>query len=254
MTNLRVLGSSDWLPVQGNDCSSYIIGEHLLVDTGWAAPTRLLLQGFDLQQLTTVLFTHMHTDHIMGLPQLLMNWRIMRGNMQGLTIAGPCEMVRAAVEAASAYVFDGDAHAPFTEGLNLVELQPHDTLETEEFGILCMPSLHALPGRCYRIISKKDGHAVGLTGDTAYQSEYADFFMDVDLLVHEHSWHTKPMPEVNKAGHSNAAIAGRVARESHARRLALTHSRGDIDASIALAQTECDCPVTRLWNGNVVQF
>ena len=245
MAHIRVLGGSDWLPVKGNDGASYIIGEHLLVDLGWGAPVRLLMNGESLQQYTTLLFTHMHDDHIMALPQLILDWRIKRGSGEGLTVAGPCETLVENYNRASSYVFEGKVDGELKQSPRLLELKEYDSFETEEFVIKAAPSLHAAKGRVYVIEEKATGKRIGLSGDTAYQPFYGDFFRDCDLLIHECSFGVKPVNEKNNAvcKHSSVYEAVKVAEEAHVKRLMLTHTRGDKEACLALARSLTDIPV-----------
>ena len=253
---LKVMGSSDWLPTEGNDGASYLIGEHLMVDTGWGTPVRLLMEGKSLQQYTTLMFTHMHADHIMALPQVLLSWRIARGTLKDFTIAGPCETLRESYERASRFIYEGKLDAEVSEGARLLELAPRDSFETDEFVIEAMPSLHATPGRCYRVTDKATGHVLGLSGDTAYQSDYADFFRNCDLLIHECSFGTQLLtPEKNRiCKHSSVTEAARVARECGAKKLMLTHSLANRAECVAKASSLVDIPVTWANPGEVFEF
>ena len=245
MAHVRVLGGSDWLPVAGNDGASYIFGDHLMVDLGWGAPVRLLMNGESLQQYTTLLFTHMHADHIMALPQLLLDWRIKKCTGEGLTIAGPCETLKECYERASIYAFEGKLNGELKQPPQLLELKEYDSFETEEFVIKAAPSLHAAKGRVYVLTEKATGKRIGLSGDTAYQDFYGGFFKDCDLLIHECSFGTTPVNEKNNAvcKHSSVYEAVRVAKEAGVKRLMLTHTKGNKEDCLALARSLTDIPV-----------
>lgn len=257
MGKIRVMGGSDWLPVEGNDGASYIFGEHTMVDLGWGAPVRLLMAGEKLGKYHTLLFTHMHADHIMGLPQLILGWRIEKNkDLGGLTIIGPDESLKESYERANIYAFEGTLDAEVTVKPRLVELKPWDEFETDEFLVRCMPSLHAAPGRCYVLTEKATGRRVGLSGDTAWREEFADFFRGADLLIHECSFGTSPVtPENNSVcKHSSVYEAARVAKESGAKALMLTHTRGDQEACMALAHSLVDIPVYWARTGVTVEY
>ena len=86
---LRIYGSSDWCPTPGNDGSCYLLDDRILIDTGWRGVTHLIDDEVDPLQAPTMLFTHLHPDHRLALPQLIMYWRIKKYTLAGLTVAGP---------------------------------------------------------------------------------------------------------------------------------------------------------------------
>jgi ribonuclease BN (tRNA processing enzyme) len=70
----------------------------------------------------------------------------------------------------------------------------------------------------YRI-EFKDGKSMAISGDTDYCQTIIDLAFDVDLLVLECSF-----PDGKKVeGHLTPSLAGRIAAESHCKRLLLTH-------------------------------
>lgn len=244
MAKITVMGGSDCQPTWNNDCSSYLIGEHLMVDTGWGAPLRMVMADKSVLPYTTLLLTHMHADHVLGLPQLLCEWVNRDASLNGLTIAGPCETLRECFAHAWMFTFCGEAKDLSRPQPRLLELQPRDQFETEEFIIRTAPSIHAVPGRCYRITDKATGHTLGLTGDTGWKDDLVDFFRDVDLLIHEHSYSNRP----TTTKHSNTAGAVRMANECGAKALMLTHTRNtDSEACLALARSLLARDIPLIW-------
>jgi ribonuclease Z len=69
----------------------------VLVDCGWGAARRLIASGVPLGKINSVFFTHMHSDHITDLPDLMMMRWTLGGATVPLTIYGP-EGTREAVE------------------------------------------------------------------------------------------------------------------------------------------------------------
>lgn len=265
MAHIRVLGGSTWFPTKSNDSASYIIGNHMIVDLGWDAPARMLMAGEDLQQYDTVLFTHMHADHMLGLPQLIMDWRVKStlrggsagGSLEGLTVAGPCETLRENYNRANMFALEGAVDKGVDAPARLIELKPYGGFETDELIVRAIPSKHAVPGRCYRITDKASGHSVGLSGDTAWQEEFAEFFRDVDLLVYEAAFGTERISSENNSvcRHSSVYEAARVANDSHARALMLTHHElKDEQACLALARTLTDVPLYWARTGLELEF
>lgn len=87
-----LLGTGSPLP-SANRCGAgnVIVGAEgtVLIDCGWGAGRRLIASGVPLGGIDTLFFTHMHSDHISDLPDLLMmRWTL--GDAQNpLTIYGP---------------------------------------------------------------------------------------------------------------------------------------------------------------------
>lgn len=227
-TYLRILGSSNWCPTPGCDSSSYTISDKILVDTGWYAVPNMLNNGLEPLDMPLVLFTHMHADHVMGLPQLLLYWRVHNaGDIRPLMLAGPKETLRNTYEKAYDYAFcDAPDAQPNFGHAKLLELNGGDRLEYAGMKIETMPSLHAAPGLVYRITDKESGHVLGITGDTAYQPSYGAFFHNCDLLLHETSFGKGPIDPIANASckHSSAYEAVQVAKEAQAKHLVLTHA------------------------------
>ena len=97
---LILLGTGSPLP-SANRCGAgtvIISGDSaVLVDCGWGAARRLVASGVALDRINTVFFTHMHSDHITDLPDLMMMRWTLGGATAPLTIYGP-EGTREAVE------------------------------------------------------------------------------------------------------------------------------------------------------------
>ena len=91
---LRIYGSSDWCPTPGNDGSCYLLDDRILIDTGWRGVTHLIDDEIDPLQAPTMLFTHLHPDHRLALPQLIMYWRIKKYTLAGLTRRADPDAVR----------------------------------------------------------------------------------------------------------------------------------------------------------------
>lgn len=245
---IRSLGAADWLVTKGNDNSCYTLDDKVLIDTGSAAGVTLINEGIDPVNLSTICFTHMHADHCIGLLQLLLYWRIKKGSLEELTLVGPAQTLRAQFMKAFEYVFPTPNEAAEVLGLpKLLELQDGDRFETDDYDVQVISSDHAVPGLCYRFVSKQDGRVACFSGDTLYRAEYGSFFQDTDVLVYEASAGAGPVnPNYNHiCKHSSAIEAVQVAREAHVQCLLLTHSpRVKWEAAVNYAQSQLTIPVS----------
>ncbi len=224
---IRILGSADWHPTKNNDHSCYTVCDRILIDACPSALMALLNMDVDPLQIDTICFTHLHADHYMGLPALLLHWRVHHGTLGNLTIVGPKATVQAAVDRAVQFVFHDsrDLHSDIAELPKVVELEGESEFSTPEFRIQAMDSDHAVPGLCYRITHLETGKVMGFTGDTRYLPAFGAFFKDADVLLHECSFGGDILPEGNKfCRHASAREAVNVCNEANVRHLILTHT------------------------------
>lgn len=255
---VRVLGSADWRPTAGNDHSCYTLSDTALIDCCAGVITHLLGRDVDPTQMHYVFFTHMHADHYMGLGPLLHYWRVRFASLENLTLIGPKAYLRSAYGHARTYAFHDspDLYAEIKQDANLVELEGNCSFDFEGWHADVMDSVHAVPGLCYRFTHNATGRSVGFTGDTQYQPAFAQFFKNVDLLLHECSFGGGPLPEFNKVcGHSSAIEAVRVCREAEVKRMLLTHTyEPNRGAALRVAYESLNIPVEWAMPGKVFEI
>lgn len=61
-------------------CSSLIIDNNILVDLGPGVVKQLLKLDIDLKNINTLIITHLHSDHILDFPTLIVNMKTMKIN------------------------------------------------------------------------------------------------------------------------------------------------------------------------------
>ncbi len=115
-------------------------GDRILFDCG-EGTQRQLVSSVGLTDLTEIYLTHLHADHWLGLPGLLKTFDL-RGREPPLTIHGPPglrELVVMALRLAGRVRFE----------LNLVELEPGETLRRDGYNIAAVPTRHRGPAYGY---------------------------------------------------------------------------------------------------------
>ena len=116
--NITFLGTSSGVPTLTRNVSSLALklsqtAEVWLFDCGEGTQHQLMKSNIKSSQIKKIFITHMHGDHIYGLPGLLATLGL-SGNSSGIEIYGPSELksfVTSALEAAFAschflYVFE----------------------------------------------------------------------------------------------------------------------------------------------------
>ncbi len=225
----------------------------------------MLRSDAGLIDLDTILLTHLHADHFLGLPGLLKTYAL-RGREAPLVLYGP--RGTAALFSALPRLF-GTLSYPF----EIVEVGPGDTIANGDFLIHPFRVEHGVdavgyalaeadrPGRFdietadrlgveprargllqsgepvtltdgttvrpHDVLGEtRKGRRLVLTGDTAPCGSVVDAAVGADLLVHEATFLADERERARETRHSTAGEAALAAREAGVRLLALTHVSG----------------------------
>src|SRR5690606_27377855 len=68
---ITIIGQSTCIPDHEHEAACALIDGKHLVDTGWCSAQVMRAYGFDPLALESILLTHLHQDHYLGLPALL---------------------------------------------------------------------------------------------------------------------------------------------------------------------------------------
>jgi ribonuclease Z len=165
----------------------------ILVDAGRGATQRLfsiggrdLLSGLDL-----VLLTHLHSDHVVGLPDLwLTGWLF--GRAAPLPLKGPDGTAALAAHLEKAFEFDVKTRRDLDErlpgagaALDAKDIPPETIVEISGVKVTSFSVDHGpvKPAYGYRI--DWAGKSVVLSGDTRYSENLVARAKGCDVLVHE---------------------------------------------------------------------
>jgi ribonuclease Z len=150
---VTILGSNAAIPTLSRGTTAQFVQckqRHILIDCGEG--TQLQLRKFQIkyQRITTILISHLHGDHVFGLPGLISTMQLM-GRTQGITIFGPVgikKLLKTQLEAGGGY---------FQFTIDFVELEPHSSgliFEDKCIKIFNFPLKHRIPTHGYRIQEK----------------------------------------------------------------------------------------------------
>lgn len=164
---------------------------YLLFDAGRGCLIRLQQSKVGYDKIDAVFFTHLHSDHILGFPDLwLTGWNITKCAVP-LKVFGPTGTRQMTDNLQKAYAFDiktriEDGRSP-AEGSKLITTEIKEGVIYEKNGIKVIAFLvdhfPVVPAYGYRIEYK--GHSVVLSGDTRYCPNLIKYAKGADLLVHE---------------------------------------------------------------------
>ncbi|MGP8077258.1 MAG: MBL fold metallo-hydrolase [Thermoplasmata archaeon] len=188
--------------------------EGLLFDCGAGATGRLHDLGrFD--EVEVVLISHLHTDHVAGLFDLLLH-TLITGRTRPLTIVSPpgLSAILRAFVAVGATVKDP---AELYDLRVIEEERPEVTVGP--WTIRGIPLDHTVPNLGY--LASTADLTIFYTGDTREPSAARD--LRVDYLVHEATFAEEDRETARQLGHSTGAEAAEAAAAMKARGLFLTH-------------------------------
>ena len=234
----------------------------VLFDCGAGVTHRLLQADIPGRDLDALFLTHLHSDHIVDLFQLVISsWH--QGRPRAWTVYGPIG-TRRYVDGLMALwrpeLEQRIAHEqrPSTEGLNVHvhELKP---FEQVDIGNLCVQAIevdHAPVKHAFGFVVQATGRRVCISGDTRRCATLVNAARGVDLLVHEVFVH-RDMPVVEGVRtaegvrnvgsyHTLSSEVGGIAREAGARALVLTHfvpPSADRDALLQEVRRDFSGPV-----------
>jgi len=241
LPKLIILGTASAVPDREHETTHLaVISESckLLIDTGSNPTVRLKQAGLDPLELTDLLLTHFHPDHVSGVPALLMNsWLL--GRKERLTIHGLEDTLSRIEKTMELYEW---ASWPNFFPVSMNALPGEELMRAIASPDLCVftsPVCHMIPAIGLKIESPMSGRVIAYSCDTEPCEQVVRLAAGADILIHEATG--------TSLGHSSAAQAGEAARQAGAKALYLIHyPTGDFDPAplVEEAQREFPGPVT----------
>lgn len=241
LPRLVILGSAAVVPDAEHENTHMLLhGESgaILIDVAGRPLVSLKRIGIEVDDLTDVILTHFHPDHVGTFPNLLLaSWLI--GRRSGLRVYGLHHCLERIEDLMTAFHWEDWTgfypvsfhHLPEREGVMV--------LENDEFLVTASPVRHYVPTIGLRVVAKKTGFIFAYSCDTVPCPETVRLAYGADLLIHEAAG-DEPL------GHSSAAQAGAIAAESGVKALGLIHYHVWEEATDHLsteARTTYDGPV-----------
>jgi ribonuclease BN (tRNA processing enzyme) len=218
LAELIVLGSGTGIPSLRRGSPGLLIlwnNSKLLIDSGSGTLRRMLDVGVTYRDIDLLVYTHIHPDHVSDLVPILFacKYADLPREKELLCIGG--HGFKSFFEKLSSIY--GLWIVPHSYQLTVKEIS-QEALAYRGLKVLSRPMAHISESVGYRI-EFKDGKSVTFSGDTDYCQNIVDLAFEVDLLVLECSF-----PDGKKVeGHLTPSLAGRIASESHCKKLLLTH-------------------------------
>jgi ribonuclease Z len=149
---LTFLGTSSGVPTRARNVSAIALrlpqrAEMWLFDCGEGTQHQFLRSELRLGQLRRMFITHMHGDHIFGIPGLLASCGL-AGNLEQVDIYGPSGL--------KDYLRDCNRYSETrcSYGVDVHVAQPGLLFEDEDFRVTTGPLKHRIPAQGYRVEEK----------------------------------------------------------------------------------------------------
>lgn len=259
------LGTSGAVPTVDRGSAAILLmrgGERILIDCG-EGTQRQLMRSAGMAHIGTILITHLHGDHYLGLPGLLKTLSL-QGREESLVLFGPeglYELLRDVERLV------GRPRFPFL----VEEARPGIVVESPDYWIKAAPTEHGLPGLAWCLEEKprtglfhperaaalgiapgpdfgrlqrgevvlgssgrevhphevmeasRQGRKVVVTGDTRPTPAVVELAAGASVLVHDSTFAWSELERAKEKGHSTAREAAEVACAAGAQALVLTH-------------------------------
>lgn len=266
MLRITFLGTGGSLPTRNRNPSGIIInikGELLLFDCGEASQQQMMRAKTGMKALTSIFLTHLHGDHVLGLPGLLQTMSFL-GRTEKIFIYGPMgtkDFVDLLMKL-SLYQLKFD--------VDTIELVANDVIKKNGYSIHTILTDHSVPSLGYALIensrkgrfnrekaiqlgvppgpyfsklhngenitingktifsndvvgNQRLGRKIVYTGDTRPCQSITDISKKADILIHEATLINDQYLWAIESKHTTSIEAAEVAKEADVDRLILTH-------------------------------
>jgi ribonuclease Z len=230
-----------------------------LVDCGPGVVRRAAQAGIQMRQLTRVFITHLHSDHTVGYPDLILT-PPNAGREEPLEAYGPPglnamtgHILKAFGEDLAIRLHGTQPHTARAFEAHAHEIRPGEIYRDGTIRIVAFRVPHGAWKYAYGYRFEARDKVIVVSGDTAYSESLIAAAKGADILVHEvysqKGWEgrTPDWRAYHAAYHTSAPDVGRVAAQVRPRKLVLYHL-------LPMGQTpeEILSEVRRNWSGEVV--
>jgi ribonuclease Z len=251
MARLIFLGTSNAISGEDHENTHMVfVGEKktVLIDCPNSPFLRFQKVGVDSNQLSDLILTHFHPDHVSGVPQLLMNMWLM-GRSQPLNVFGLAYTIDRIENLMDLYNWTKWPGFYPVRFYRLPEDALDPVIDSDEFHIYSSPMQHLIPSIGLRIEFTPSKKTMAYSSDTEPCKHLIKLAGGADVLVHEATGAQK--------GHSSASQAGETARLAGVGSLYLIHYPTGQFATgnpVAEAREQFSGPVTLAEDYMVLDF
>ena len=256
------------LPDRSGPCTAIVVdGTPYLVDVGPGVVRRAQaafdqgVSGLEVVGLERVFVTHLHSDHTVGLPDLIFTpWVVGRKNT--LHVYGPKGIAAMTDHVLAAWREDVEMRTQGKEQkwplrVEANEIEPGVVYKDEKVTVTAVPIRHGAWKHAYGYAFQTPDRRIVISGDTSPSPELAAACNQCDVLIHEvyASATVAPManwPEYRLKYHTSTRQLGKIAKQAQPGLLILHHvSQRAPDGGLVPEQVYLD-EIGEVYSGKVV--
>lgn len=204
-----------------------------LMDCGATALIAMKRAGLDPDDVGTVILSHLHGDHVCGIPFILREAQVVHRRTRPLTIAGPAgteNMTRALTRT----LFPGSWVQDLLFDLTFLELEPLKTLPLGGLLVTLFPAVHSPRSNPHSMRVETGSRVIAYTGDSEWNHYIIDAAMGADLLVCECFQYDGP-----RKNHMDYPALLKNRHLLDAKRIVLTHMSDSMLEHLDAVEFEC---------------
>lgn len=221
MVKLVFLGTGGWISSPNRNNTSFLIrtekGSYLF-EAGEGIYKTLQKMGLFPLELKAGFITHVHADHVLGLPSLILLQTFYGGKKIEMLMP---EFAKDWVEKLTYFIPE-----EYKKGISFNFFEPSvssPVYHDEEMEVYAFHAFHTVPAVSYSIHLKDKKLRIFYTGDTASSVKHIEFMRNADVVIHEASIPDGQEDLARSLGHATPSQAINVCLKANVKRLFLVH-------------------------------
>lgn len=234
-------------------------GRPYLVDCGTGVVRRAVEAGIRVEDLNRAFVTHLHSDHTLGYPDLLLTPGVLE-RTEPLQVYGPKGLRAMTEKIVEAWRVDrdvrfrgGEPSNPGSYEVKPVEVRPGEVYRDGNVRVVAFPVKHGSFAEAYGYRFEARDKVIVVSGDTTYDEAMVEHARGADILVHEvyceAGWRnrTPGWRAYHARYHTSGPDLGCLAARVRPRTLVLTHQ-----LLMGAPRETLLAEIRREWDGEIV--
>ena len=217
MKQVIILGSASAVPTREQENTHLLIQANqrtILVDCPGNPLVRITESGVDPQDVTDIILTHFHPDHVSGFASFLMGLWLL-GRSLPIKVYGLEPTIARAKQMMEMYEWGSWPNFYPVEFVVIPAESLSTIIEDESVLVKASPVAHMIPTCGLRVEFRNGGKSMAYSCDTEPSQLVVQLAKDADILIHEATG--------SSLGHTSPEQAGEVARQAGVKTLYLIH-------------------------------